>query len=96
MTNLELQSIRKALKLTQAALAEQLEVTPNTVARWEMEANRGRYPVPKWVSREVNRLLTDRRTHLGPELVSQYTITIPPEDRRTHLDEMTETPQDGG
>ncbi len=64
MNAIELKQVRKALKLTQARLAEALEVTPNTVARWEMAANRGRYPVPKWVSREVNRLLTDRRMHL--------------------------------
>ncbi len=80
MTNLELHSIRKALNLTQAALAEALEVNVSTLARWEMPANRGRYPVPKWVSREVNRLLTDRRIHLAD-----------PETPQERLDRETES-----
>jgi DNA-binding transcriptional regulator YiaG len=41
----ELKAIRSALGLTQAELAEMLEVKPNTVARWE----RGVLSVPKTV-----------------------------------------------
>ena len=37
MTGNELRRIRDRLGLTQAAFAERLGVTPNTVARWERD-----------------------------------------------------------
>lgn len=45
MTGLELRFIRKALKLTQADLAKQLNVHPITICNYE----RGYWDVPKWM-----------------------------------------------
>lgn len=60
MTNEELKHIRTHyLKLTQAALAETLEISVNSLARYEMPSNQGRYKVPKWLARELARLLHD-------------------------------------
>jgi len=35
MTNLELRALRRQLRMTQREVAEALDVTVNTVARWE-------------------------------------------------------------
>ena len=61
MTGKELQTIRVSLGLTQATLAERLELSVGSICRYEMPSNRGRWPVPKWVAREMNRLLTEHR-----------------------------------
>lgn len=58
MTGKELQTIRRSLGLTQAQLAERLELSPNSIARYEMPSNTGQYPVPKWLAREMNWLIT--------------------------------------
>ena len=44
MTNVELKSLRTRLGLTQAELAEDVGVVPNTLARWE----RGELGIPVW------------------------------------------------
>jgi len=55
----ELREARTAESLTQAALADALGVSSNTVARWE----RGELPVPKWVGRMLDlRAELDRAT----------------------------------
>ena len=59
MTNTELRQIRLALGYTQQQLSEQLQVSVGSIARYEMPKNEGRFPVPKWMERELNRLLTD-------------------------------------
>lgn len=59
MTNVELKALRRQLNLTQAALAEKLEISVNSLARYEMPSNQGRYTVPKWLVRELDRLLHD-------------------------------------
>ena len=59
MTNTELKQIRLALGYTQQQLSEQLQVSVGHIARLEMPKNEGRFPVPKWMERELNRLLTD-------------------------------------
>jgi len=51
----ELKLHRVSLGLTQLELAMVLEVHPVTVAHWEMAGTR--YPVPKWVAREMRRLV---------------------------------------
>ena len=48
MTGTELKALRTQLGYTQATLAEALDASPSTVARWEMPSNAGRYPVPTW------------------------------------------------
>jgi len=55
----ELKLHRVSLGLTQVELAMVLEVHEDTVARWEMPKNAGRYPVPKWVAREMRRLIEE-------------------------------------
>ena len=47
MTGHELKEARKTLGMTQAQLAEALDVSPNTIARYEQP--KGGYPIPKWV-----------------------------------------------
>ena len=61
MTGIELQTIRRHLGLTQKELAARLEIAHNSLARYEMPANGDRFPVPRWVAREMNRLLTEIR-----------------------------------
>jgi transcriptional regulator with XRE-family HTH domain len=61
MTGIELQTIRKHLGLTQKELAARLEIAHNSLARYEMPANGGRFPVPKWVAWRMNQLLTESR-----------------------------------
>ena len=63
MDSEQLKQARKALGVTQARLAEQLGVTVGTVARWEMPANLGRWPVPHWAIRELRRVVA----HQGQE-----------------------------
>ena len=64
MTGIELAMIRKRLGLTQKALSERLEVSPSTIARLEMPSNQGRWPVSKWMVREINSMITEHsRTH---------------------------------
>lgn len=43
----DLRVARKALGLTQDKIAEELGVSRNTYARYEMPSNGGRYPVPR-------------------------------------------------
>lgn len=50
MNGTELKALRIQLGYTQARLAEALDVSPTTIARWEMQSNQGRYPVPTWAS----------------------------------------------
>ncbi len=49
MTGEELRRIRKRLGLTQASLAEQLAVTPTTVARWERDEVPIREPMARLI-----------------------------------------------
>lgn len=58
MTNAELKALRVSLKWTQQQLAERLELSAGHIARLEMPANGGRWPVPKWMARELRRLAT--------------------------------------
>jgi len=57
MTRNELKQIRSRLGVTQTQLAEQLGVTQNTVARWEMGA-RG---IPEPTARLIERLAAEGR-----------------------------------
>ena len=50
MTGLEFRTWRRERELTQAALANLLEVNSMTVSNWE----RGRYPIPRWVPRVLS------------------------------------------
>ena len=49
MTGSELAEARRLLGYTQGQLAKALGVSVNTIARYEMPSNNGRYPVPHWV-----------------------------------------------
>lgn len=49
MTGEELRRIRKRLGLTQVTLAEQLAVTPTTVARWERDEVPIREPMARLI-----------------------------------------------
>jgi DNA-binding transcriptional regulator YiaG len=57
MTRDEVKQIRKRLELTQTQLAEQVGVTQNTVARWEM----GVYSIPEPTARLIERLAAEGR-----------------------------------
>lgn len=50
MTSQELKQARAVLGITQAELAQKLHLSTNTVARYEMPSNHGRYQIPHWVS----------------------------------------------
>lgn len=53
LTASKLKLERECLGLTQEALAAELGVTRNTVARWEM----GLYPVPHWAAYFIANIL---------------------------------------
>lgn len=57
MTKNELKQARSALEMTQTELAQEVGVTQNTVARWEM----GVRGIPEPAARLIGRLLTERR-----------------------------------
>jgi DNA-binding transcriptional regulator YiaG len=57
MTGRELRSIRQKLALTQAALAEAIGVTSNTVARWE----RGEMAISEPAARLLEKLAEERK-----------------------------------
>ena len=57
MTGRELRSIRQKLALTQAALAEAIGVTSNTVARWE----RGEMAISEPAARLLEKLAGERK-----------------------------------
>jgi DNA-binding transcriptional regulator YiaG len=57
MTGRELHSIRQKLALTQAALAEAVGVTSNTVARWE----RGEMAISEPAARLLEKLAEERK-----------------------------------
>lgn len=57
MTGRELRSIRQKLTLTQAALAEAIGVTSNTVARWE----RGEMTISGPAARLLEKLAGERK-----------------------------------
>lgn len=57
MTGRELRSIRQKLSLTQAALAEAIGVTSNTVARWE----RGEMGISEPAARLLEKLAEERK-----------------------------------
>ena len=50
MESAELKAIRIRMHLTQAELADRLDLTPTTISRWEMQSNAGRYPIPEPVA----------------------------------------------
>ena len=50
MTGQELKRARIQLGYTQAKLAEAVDMSPNTIARYEMPSNGRRYPIPNWLS----------------------------------------------
>jgi len=56
MTGEELRRVRKRLGLTQVGLADQLAVTPTTVARWE----RNEVPIRETMARMI-RLLVETK-----------------------------------
>lgn len=57
MNGKELRKRRKALGLTQEALAGELGVTANTIARWERgEIPRDGGPLPSWVDRILKQI----------------------------------------
>ena len=58
MTSTELQAIRRTLCLTQAQLAESLNKSVGTIARWERKD--GKHPIPELAVREINRMLSAR------------------------------------
>ena len=58
MTGLDMKHARKHLGYTQAVLAEQLGVTPNTCARWEQP--KGGFPIPRSIEILVNLLLKQK------------------------------------
>lgn len=66
MTIPELKRIRTVLRLSQAGLAAQIDVTTNTVSRWEM----GLHPIPRWA-----RLLLAKYLY-APTLI-RHTMEIP-------------------
>jgi DNA-binding transcriptional regulator YiaG len=57
VTGRELHSIRQKLALTQAALAEAIGVTSNTVARWE----RGEMAISEPAARLLEKLAEERK-----------------------------------
>jgi DNA-binding transcriptional regulator YiaG len=57
MTGRELRSIRQKLALTQAALAEAIGVTSNTIARWE----RGEMAISEPAARLLEKLAEERK-----------------------------------
>ena len=57
MTGRELRSIRLKLALTQAALAEAIGVTSNTIARWE----RGEMAISEPAARLLEKLAEERK-----------------------------------
>jgi len=57
----ELRRIRRRLGLTQAAMAERLAVTPNTVARWE----RNEVPIREPMARLIRLLATPPKPTQG-------------------------------
>ena len=62
VTGRELRSIRQKLVLTQAALAEAIGVTSNTVARWE----RGEMAISEPAARLLQKIVAEHQpTHKG-------------------------------
>jgi len=59
MTSDELKTIRVSLNLTQKELAERVELSANSIARFEMGS--GKFPIPKWLVRELNHLTPARK-----------------------------------
>jgi len=57
VTGQELHSIRQKLSLTQAALAEAIGVTPNTIARWE----RGEMAISGPAAKLLEKLAKERK-----------------------------------
>lgn len=57
MTGREFRSIRQQLALTQAALAEAIGVTSNTIARWE----RGEMTISEPAARLLEKLAEERK-----------------------------------
>ena len=57
MSGRELRSIRQKLALTQAALAEAIGVTSNTIARWE----RGEMAISEPAARLLEKLAGERK-----------------------------------
>ena len=57
MTGRELRSIRQKLTLTQAALAEAVGITSNTMARWE----RGEMAISEPAARLLEKLAAERK-----------------------------------
>ena len=64
MTGLDMKHARKHLGYTQAVLAEQLGVTPNTCARWEQP--KGGFPIPTSIAILVHLLLELRQQEGQP------------------------------
>ncbi len=60
MTGRELRSIRQKLVLTQAALAEAVGVTSNTVARWE----RGEMAISEPAARLLKKIAAEHKDRL--------------------------------
>ncbi len=60
MTGAEIKHLRKALGYTQARLAEDIGVTPNTIARYERDELRPSPPVMKLL-RLLEMLVTERK-----------------------------------
>jgi transcriptional regulator with XRE-family HTH domain len=65
MTGQELRIRRQELGLTQEGLAKELDVTANTVARWERgEVPKGGGDLPSWVEKvlpSISQLLAEKK-----------------------------------
>jgi putative transcriptional regulator len=62
MNGRELHAIRRKLALTQAALAEAIGVTSNTVARWE----RGEMTISEPAARLIEKIAEERKENRHP------------------------------
>ncbi len=82
MTGQELQRLRAKLDYTQQALANDLGVTANTVARWEREDVRIRPAMANAIHLFVERLLRTRRAMTAAHHARMRELATPALNRR--------------
>ena len=86
MSGVNLKLFRQRLGLTQAKIARQLSVAPNTFARWE----RGELPIPEWATQLLSRMAEN--TQSGSVVTRPEGIVLDPhhkailEGLQGHLD----------
>ncbi len=86
MNGMQLKRIRKRLKLTQAALAEQIGVAANTVARWERDERAITEPMARLIrltAQPVARPDADIRNADWPKRTKDIDATGKPIERKT-------------